>query len=81
VNGTLPDVRDFKAHPVVMVDADSARVLSFVEVMALQGYRPEVHNLSTEPLGNLKALVAKAVPAPIWVMALLAAVTELKHTT
>jgi len=81
VDGTLPDVRDFKANPVVKVDADSARVLSFVEVMALQGYRPEMHNLSTEPLGNQKALVAKAVPAPIWVMALLAAVTELKHTT
>jgi len=78
VDGTMPDLRDCKVNPVVAVDSDGARVLSFIEVMALRGYQPMLHNLATEPLGNRNALVAKAVPAPIWVKALLAAVAGLQ---
>ena len=71
-DGTVPDLRDSKANPVVAVDHDGARVLSFVEVMALRGYTPALHNVSVEPIGNRAALAARSVPALIWLKALLA---------
>jgi hypothetical protein len=80
MDGTLPDFRDCKANHVVAVDHAGARVLSFIEVMALRGYYPELHNLATEPFGDRTALVAKAVPAPMWVLVLLTAVTGLNDT-
>ena len=78
-DGSLPDLRDAKVTPVVLVSKDVARTLSFIEVMALRGYHPGLYNLATEPLGTRSSLAAKAIPAPLWVMALLAAVTELKR--
>ena len=77
VDGSLPDFRDAKVNPVVSLSKDVVRTLSFIDVMALRGYHPELHNLSTEPLGTRSLLAAKAFPAPLWVMALLAAVTQL----
>ena len=76
-DGSLPDFRDAKANPMVAVCNGVVRVLSFIEVMALCGYQPELHNLATEPYSTRSALAAAAIPAPLWVMALLAAVTEL----
>ena len=79
LDGTLPDFRDCRVNPLVAVDRDGARVLSFIEVMALRGYYPDLHNVATETIGNRCSLVANAVPAPIYVMALLAATTELAN--
>ena len=79
-DGSLPDFRDAKANPMVAVCKGVARVLSFIEVMALCGYQPDLHNLATEPYSTRSALAAAAIPAPLWVMALLAAVTELNAT-
>ena len=57
-------------------NVESKKILA-AEIVALRGYQPLLHNLATEPLGNRNALVAKAVPAPIWAKALLAAVAGL----
>ena len=76
-DGSLPDFRDVKTNPMVAVCNGVVRVLSFIEIMALCGYQPELHNLATEPLSTRSPLAAAAIPAPLWVMALLAAATEL----